>query len=263
MPRFTTLYSSSAGNSAIVEDAGRYLMIDIGGSCKATVQALEQLGLSPAGLRAILITHEHSDHIKGLRVFLKKNPVPVLAKRGTLQRLLQQGHLHQHAHFVQLGDATVEVDGFVVNAFATPHDAADSCGFRVKTPSGALCSLATDLGQMTADVFSSLMDSSLVALEANYDPHMLSYGPYPPQLKARIASAKGHLSNPDAAAAVVQLANGGCSKVMLCHLSKENNSPMVVKDTVHNALQQSGLPIPDSFSLHVAKRYAPSDWLEF
>ncbi len=263
MPRFTTLYSGSSGNCGVIEEAGRYVLVDMGGSCRATTRALLGLGLDIEGLAGILVTHEHSDHVKGLEVFLRKNPAPVLATAATLDALWYGELVPESAELVEAEGRQTDLGGFLVEAFPTSHDAAGCCGFRVVTPSGAVMAIATDLGKMTAEVFTRLEGAALVALEANYDPWMLAHGSYPPALKTRIASTRGHLANPDAAAAVAQLVAAGCRRVALCHLSEENNLPEKVHEALDAAFASSGLRRPEDCVLQVARRYEPSDWMDF
>lgn len=247
----------------MVEEDGGYLLVDMGGSARATNTALQQMGLQPDGLRGILITHEHSDHIKGLAVFLKRQRVPLVAASATLQYLWDAGAVPQDVDAVPCDGRPLEIGGFAVTAFPTSHDAVQSCGYHIVTPGSSVCAVATDLGKMTADVFVKLETAALVALEANYDPDMLRFGPYPAKLKSRIASVKGHLSNRDAAAAAVQLLDGGCQKLVMCHLSEENNTPRHVRSAIEMALKDAAMAMPKGCEVHVARRYNPIDWVQF
>lgn len=262
MPRFTTLYSGSSGNCAVVKAGGRFLLIDMGGSCRATVRALEGLGLAMEGLLGVLVTHEHSDHIKGLEVFLRKHPAPLLATSATLDALWDSGAVPVSAQLVEVEERCIPLGPFEVNAFPTSHDAAQSCGYRIAVE-GRVMTLATDLGRMTADVFVQFEGASLVALEANYDRQMLRDGPYPAMLKRRISGATGHLCNDDAAATVAQLIGAGCQGVALCHLSEENNRPELVQKAVDAALLQAGQRLPAGCRVQIMRRYETSDWMEF
>ena len=190
MAFFTTLYSGSSGNCGVVWQGEEYLMIDVGKSCRTTLSALKELELDPRGLRGILITHEHTDHIGGLSVFLKKNPVPVYAGEETLLHLEEQGILPAGVEAIPLGEAQEEIGGFGVKAFATSHDV-PCCGFRIETPDHKVMSIATDLGTLTPAVHQNLAGADLVALESNYDRECLRCGPYPYYLKKRIESARG------------------------------------------------------------------------
>ena len=262
-PRFTTLFSGSSGNAALVGGDGRYLLIDAGASCRQLLAAAERVGVSRGQFCGVLITHEHTDHIKGLNVFLKQVPVPVFSTPATLDYLWQADVLPAGADLHPLDSDSTGYAGFSITNFATSHDAAGSCGFRIEVENRAAMAITTDLGVMEEHVFRHLQNASLVALEANYDREMLRLGPYPAYLKKRIASHRGHLSNDDSAAAVVALMAGGCRNVVLCHLSEENNHPDRVLQTVREAFARSGREIEPGCSVRVAARYEPGEWVEF
>lgn len=259
--RFVTLYSGSSGNAALVEQGGRCLLVDIGNSCKATLSAIGEAGLSHASVAGVLITHEHIDHVRGLEVFLRRVPVPVFASGATLDWLWRQGACGA-AELVAVEGRPAEVEGFKVTGFPTSHDAAGCCGFRIRTPSGAEMAIATDLGHINEGVFAQLQNASLVALEANYDKEMLRLGRYPAYLKKRISSPVGHLSNEDSAAALAALIAGGCKNVSLCHLSEENNTPELALAALRRALAACGRGA-EACDIQVAPRYHPGRWMEF
>ena len=170
MAYFTTLYSGSSGNCALVRSGQQYLLIDMGKSCRITVNALKELGLALSDLEGILVTHEHSDHIKGLQVFLKNHPVPLYAGADTLDALDAMGVLPAGLETQAVEGRTLDVGGFEVTAFPTSHDV-PCCGYRIHTPDGRVMAIATDLGQLTTPVHQNLSGADLVALEANYDPY--------------------------------------------------------------------------------------------
>ncbi len=263
MARFTTLYSGSSGNSAVLEENGRYLLVDIGKSCRKTTQALDSLGLAAEQLQGILITHEHIDHVGGLKVFLKKNHVPVYASPATLDMLAVQDRLPPAAQLCPVDGSVQEVGDFGVQGFATSHDAIDCHGYRITAPSGKTMALATDLGYLSETVHKALSGASLVALESNYDPFMLRTGPYPPALKVRIAGQRGHLSNDECAGKVLELIQEGCQKFCLCHLSHENNTPAHALGTVKNLLVSAGIRPGEDGIIQAAKREEISNWMDF
>ena len=270
MARFATLYSGSSGNSAAVVRSGpegeEYLLVDVGKNCKQTLLALQELGLPVSGLRGILITHEHADHVNGLNVFLKKCPVPVYGSTGTLRALTAQQLVPPTARLLPLEEETV-LSGFTVRPFAASHDAADYRGYRITvTDAGheAVMGIATDIGTVDGAVFQCLRGCGLVALEANYDRVRLQLGPYPYYLKRRIASDTGHLSNDACAEVVAELAAEGCRRFALCHLSQENNTPELARVTVQRRAEQSLTPLEAaSLLLQVSPRHQPSPWVEF
>ncbi|MDO5601955.1 MAG: MBL fold metallo-hydrolase [Oscillospiraceae bacterium] len=240
MPSFTALYSGSSGNASVVQDGGRAILIDIGKNCKQTCLALEEAGIRPSELSGVFITHEHSDHVSGLRVFLKKYPIPVYGGAATLDYLADNGMVPPGAAMEAIDGRCADVGGFGVTAFPTSHDSVGCCGFRVETEKGHVLSLATDLGTVDDGVYGNLAGADLVALEANYDKAMLMLGSYPYYLKRRIASERGHLCNDDTAGVVSRLARGGCRKFALCHLSQENNTPMQALTAVRQQLWADG-----------------------
>lgn len=263
MSRFTTIYSGSSGNCGVVEHNGQFLLIDMGGTCKATLAGISELGLSLKNLQGILVTHEHSDHIKGLQVFLKKYDLPVYGSAATLQAVWQMNAVPETTQMIAVDEREEEVGDFVVKGFATSHDSAGCCGFRIIMPDKKIMALATDLGVMTNTVFSNLQGAQLVALEANYEPEVLMRGPYPYHLKKRIDSPQGHLSNPESARTVIELLKSGTTKVAFCHLSKENNHPLYVQTAIERALLDHKIQRTDEMVFQISNRTTVSPWIEF
>ena len=263
MATFLSLYSGSSGNCALVGEADRYLCIDMGKSCRATVGAMNQLGIDPAQLQGILITHEHSDHVSGLKVFLKKYAVPVFGSEATLAYLAGHDMVPPTARLEVLDEGGQSVGQFAVRSFHTSHDAVDCRGYRITAPSGHTAAMATDLGQVTEEVIEGLSGADLTVLEANYDPVRLRLGPYPDYLKTRIASPKGHLSNADAGDALARLLGEGCEKFALCHLSQENNTPQLALQAVSGRFLAAGaLPGRDGL-LQALSRSGVSPKIDF
>ena len=262
MASFTTLYSGSSGNCGLVQCGQKYLLIDMGKSCRITVNALKELGLALSDLEGILVTHEHSDHIKGLQVFLKNHPVPLYAGADTLDALDAMGVLPAGLETQAVEGRTLDVGGFEVTAFPTSHDV-PCCGYRIRTPDGKVMALATDLGYLTPVVQDSLTDCDLVALEANYDAFSLHGGPYPYYLKVRIASDRGHLDNKACAAELLDLIQDGCKKFALCHLSQTNNSPELALTTVYSVLLAAGIEPGKDVLIQAQTRNDISPYIEF
>lgn len=262
MASFTTLYSGSSGNCALVRSGSGYLLVDMGKSCRITLNALKTLGLAVSDCQGILVTHEHSDHIAGLEVFLRHYGIPVYAGAATLDALDDRGILPYGIEAVALEGRTEEVGQFAVTAFPTSHDV-PCCGFRIRTPEGSEMAIATDLGVLTPVVHQHLGGAALVALEANYDLYRLRYGPYPYYLKARIESPRGHLSNDECAAKCLELVQEGCKRFALCHLSQENNAPELALGTIWRTLAAAGVvPDPDTV-IQAQRRSEISPFLEF
>lgn len=262
MARFATLYSGSAGNSSVIEDGGRYILVDMGKSCRQTQIALKKLGLTPEALAGVLVTHEHSDHIGGLAIFLKYYPVPVYGSAPTLQYLTRRRLVPPETRLVEADGRAQDVGGFLVESFETSHDSAACRGYRVTTPSGGVACVATDLGFVSDEVMANLLLADVVALESNYDERMLMEGPYPYALKTRIASPVGHLSNDDCAVTLACLAQNGCRKFTLCHLSEENNTPALALSAARSALAQAGVE-PEICFVEAAARHNVSGIHEF
>ncbi len=224
MAEFISLYSGSSGNCNVVCAQGRYLMIDMGKSCKMTLAALKEVDLTIAQCDGILVTHEHSDHVKGLRVFLKKHPLPVYGAAETLDMLWQNELVPDDTELHTITYETEDIGAFAVRAFPTSHDV-PCVGYRIQTPDARVMAIATDLGVITPEVSQALVGCDLVALESNYDHYRLQEGGYPYYLKTRITSKRGHLRNEVCSEKIAELLIQGCEKFALCHLSQENNTP--------------------------------------
>ena len=191
MSEFISLYSGSSGNSSVVRCGERYLIVDMGKGVRTTGAALKELELNISDCDGILVTHEHSDHVKGLSTFLKKYPLPVYGAEETLEFLDANGVVPATCDLTALTPGREEDIGvFGVKAFPTSHDV-PCVGYRIHTPDEKTMTIATDLGVLTPAVHEALSGCDLVALESNYDLHMLRSGPYPYYLRARIESVRG------------------------------------------------------------------------
>ncbi len=244
--RFCTLYSGSTGNAAYLETPRARILIDAGKCTRTLISALRSIGVEPDTLDAILITHEHSDHVASLEVFCKKHAVPVHILYQSALRYSQNPpealcrcmQIHAAAPYsVTVGDVTV-------TAFETPHDSRASVGFRFEFPTdGGLVRLgyATDIGYVTDTLRTALAGCEAVVIESNHDVEMLMDGPYPYDLKLRIRSRRGHLSNRDCADLCASLAAEGTAHFLLAHLSEENNYPDLAYDESFSAL--AGYPV--------------------
>ncbi len=234
---FYTLASSSGGNAALVRCGDTALLLDAGISARRIAQALSALGMSPAGLDAVLVTHEHSDHVAGLATLGKKYGVPVYASRGTARRLTQAVNVRPF----DAGDV-FSVGAFEIRSFRTSHDTADSVDYRFDCADGSAGAL-TDTGFVTEEAAAALAGVDLLLLEANHDVERLKSGPYPYPLKLRILSDKGHLSNEAAADFALRCVRNGTRDILLAHLSAENNTPALAEYAVARRLQAAGLSI--------------------
>lgn len=238
MARIYPLFSSSKGNSTFIGTENGGILIDCGVSCRRLMNALSINRIPAEAVKAIFITHEHSDHVSGLKLFSGKLGCPVYGQKKTLQRLADTDKLSPNSLIVELTDKPVCAAGMEVRCFNTPHDTVQSCGYRITTDDNKTCAVCTDLGHVTEEVHRNLTGCRLVLLESNYDEGMLRIGGYPLYLKERILSATGHLSNDDCAAEIEKLIRSGTFYFVLGHLSQDNNRPYIADNTVRNSLKE-------------------------
>ncbi len=252
MARFTPLFSGSKGNCVAVGGADSFILIDAGVSAKRITDALCERGLDICRLTGIFVTHEHSDHISGVRVLASKRKLPVFANRATLSRLEADGHLAGTGGGIEVPDGGMEHYGMKITPFATSHDTVQSCGYVIETTDGRKAAVATDTGCVTDDMHTALTGCHLVYIESNHDVGMLTNGRYDPWLKQRVLSAQGHLSNDACAVELQYLAASGSTRFVLGHLSQENNLPDLARSTAQNALTTLNLREGIDFTLDVA-----------
>lgn len=239
--------SGSKGNAAIVEDAcsGRGVLIDCG-ICKRDVFAFaSEAGFDMGRLDAVLLTHDHSDHVSKVGVIvrgLKREGIPLYALPEVASAATQLGEV---AGMVDLRPMSIgsafETAGMRITPIKTSHDAAASCGFRFEGPDGDALGYATDTGFATDDMLSGLRDVRILAIESNHDERMLREGPYPRYLQERILSNEGHLSNAQSADALRQVATTRLEKVVAMHLSEHNNLPSLARESLGECLSSMGL----------------------
>ena len=261
MFNFCSLYSGSSGNCLLVETSNTKILIDAGESAKKITSALSLANIEPNQIDAILVTHEHSDHVKGLGTFSKKYDIPVYANSKTWDAMPEQSFKIAEKNIQKFTiEENFEIGDLKIHPFKIPHDAANPCGFNLIYENNKI-SIATDIGHMTSNIVHKLEDSLFVLLEANYDPEILKCSPYPYLLKKRIAGPNGHLPNSEAGKTISHLMNCGLKEVMLGHLSKENNFPelaykTVVEELIENKRDSSKIKID------VANRYEPSNLIK-
>lgn len=255
MLKFCSLYSSSSGNCLFVKSDNTNILIDVGVSLIKIENALNSINILPQNINAILVTHEHSDHIKSLGNFSKKYNTPVYASSKTWNVIGDQRDkisLDNQFHFCP--DERFSIGDFDVLPFNIPHDAIDPCGFNLYCGNEKI-SIATDLGHIDNNIMNYLNNSSFIMIESNYDEEVLKFCSYPSLLKRRISSSNGHLSNSSAGKVISTLKEHGLKCAMLGHLSKESNFPELAYSTTANQLNDS------SFNLFVADRQKPSDFI--
>lgn len=235
-----SLFSSSSGNSTLVTDGETNILVDAGSSLSAIERALGNINTEACEIDAIVVTHEHSDHIKGIKPLAEKYNIPVYANEKTAGEIVRlcRDFEKSHIRLISPGEPFT-VRGMEVTAFSTPHDSADSMGYTFLSQRGYM-SVATDMGHITKQVLGALSKSEAVLIESNHDVTMLENGRYPYFLKKRILSDKGHLSNEKCAWLATQLAIWGTKRIILGHLSEQNNTPELALDTTCNMLRQNG-----------------------
>lgn len=246
-----TLSSGSSGNCCWVKHGKCEFLIDAGISRRAISTALRSLGSDLSNISAVFVTHEHSDHVKGLPMLAKYEHLPIHAATETAQRLSGVDPdciVPHHPLFSVELSREVKVESFV-----TPHDSRASVGY-VITAGERRFALATDMGMCAKNVADALSGCEGVILEANYDAQMLKNGPYPIYLQERIASRWGHLENSESAKMAAYLALHGTRRILLAHLSEENNTPAKALDTVSAYLADHNIPL----DVEVAARHEPT-----
>ncbi len=253
MSRFCPLFSSSSGNCSYVGYGDSGILVDAGVSCKNILSALCDRDIDPASIKAVAVTHEHSDHIKGLKVLVKKLKIPVMASRPTLIALNEHGALPDGCEIIEAEGGAV-FDDIAVCRFATSHDCKGSSGYTFSLPGDQKFAVCTDLGYISDEVRENLLGCDLVMLESNHDINMLKNGPYPFYLKERILSDCGHLSNGQCASLLPELIKTGTTRFVLAHLSQHNNLPTLAKTASVATLMETGAKEQLDYILYVAPK---------
>ncbi len=237
--RVCNLSSGSDGNLTYIECGETKVLIDDGLSLKETTKRLCLLGVSPVEINAVLVTHEHTDHIKGIDNLCSKYNIPVYVHKDGLISL--KSKITKNIKIIPFDDFDFEIGNLGVQSFAIPHDVERCSGYNLYENNKKI-SILTDLGHTTTEIVNNLAGSTLVYLEANHDVNLLMNNPkYPYSLKKRILGNFGHLSNESSAKVIYQLLQNGTKQIVLSHLSKENNSPNTAYEQVVNYLQNRGV----------------------
>lgn len=257
--RFCPLCSGSSGNATYLEAGNARLLIDAGLSCKRICELLAAIGVAPASLTAILITHEHIDHIRGVNVLSKRFDLPVYANADTWRAMrMQLKDVAPKNVCAFESDCDFFLGSVRVLPFSTPHDAVHAVGY-VVSYNGRKAGVCTDIGHTDNRILEILGGCDLLLFEANHDVDMLMAGSYPYLLKKRILSGNGHLCNEDCAQALVKLRERGVRSVILGHLSKENNYPELALITVRSVLEAAGVT---DMEIALANRDTPTGVFE-
>lgn len=247
--RFSVLSSGSSGNATYLETGKRGVLVDAGVSCRRLKGLLARVGRGLEDVSAVFLTHGHADHTSGVKSLLRERLIPVYAAGGVADEV-------KGAEPVAAGEA-LDFGALAANFFAVPHDT-PTYGIRLSDGRRAVA-LATDLGEISMEIVERMRGVDALVLEANHDPEWLRRGPYSADLKRRVASRRGHLSNEQAAEAALALAPHGLKDLVLAHLSETNNSPMRATGTVRRVLKAAGY---GGIRVRAAIARHPTPWIE-
>lgn len=251
--RFCPLFSGSSGNSILVGEKDTNILIDVGMPGKSIDKELSAIGVAPNTIDGIFITHEHSDHIKGVGVLSRKYDIPVYAPSLTWQAMEGKIGAIKEKNIKLVDDKYTELNNLIIENFPISHDAACPRGYKVHGRYKRAC-VATDLGYFSPEVKLALDDSDIILLESNHDIEMVKFGPYPYPLKKRILSTVGHLSNEDCGKAIVDIFKDEYKTIYLGHLSKTNNYPELAYETVVSVLRENNIDIMKDLELRMCNR---------
>ncbi len=249
------LFSGSSGNCIYIEFSENYaVLVDAGKSNKQLENSFKTNNINPNNIKAIFITHEHSDHVAGLRVFIKNHDVKIYGSEGTLLALQEKGIISKKDNFEVLKKNEKNLDFFSVKPFSISHDCREGFGYSFVSGNGEKISVCTDLGYVSDEIKNDLKGSNTIVLESNHDTMMLQNGPYPYYLKRRILSEVGHLSNDSCGELLPYLVKNGTKNIVLSHLSAHNNLPdLAVQTSLNYLIRESMTPNVD-FCLNVAPK---------
>lgn len=262
---FMSLASGSSGNCYYLGTDTYGILIDAGIGVRTIRKRLKDVGITMDNIVAVFVTHDHADHIKSVGVLGENLFLPIYATARThvginknycmTQKLSVSAKMLEKYQPMQLRDFTIE-------SFDVPHDGTDNVGYCIRAGEKTFCFI-TDLGEITPTVEKYILRADYLVIEANYDEEMLKTGPYPPVLKARIASSTGHMSNADTAEFLATHWQPHLHNIWLCHLSKDNNRPDLAYKTVQLRLQQAGIIVGRDVELCSLNRSAPSELYAF
>ena len=260
--KLVSLFSGSSGNSIYVESEGCRLLFDAGFTCRKIQTALREIDVELKDIDALFIPHEHADHVSALGVVGRSAKIPVYCNEPTAEKiLLQRDHPSESLMNIFSTGSAVNINGVEITSFHISHDAAEPVGYKIsdgKTSVG----IATDTGIVTEEIFTALSGCKALLFESNHDIDMLKTGSYPIYLKQRILSDHGHLSNDSCGEALASLIDNGSEKLLLGHLSKENNTPFSALNTVQKILGEKGYKRNSDYVMNVARRDGISDPIE-
>ncbi len=251
MSKVCQLFSGSSGNSIFISSGGCNILVDIGVSAKKCENALHNIGVDPSDIDAIFVTHEHTDHSSGVRVFSTRYDIPVFAAENCIEDMLRTGVLEDKTD-IRVIENCVDMGSIGAVAFHQSHDSADCLGYRFNLPDGRVVSVCTDTGYITDEAKKYIKGTDLIFIESNHEISMVNTGPYPYYLKKRILGLQGHLSNFACGEYIKELAQSGTTRFVLSHLSRENNMPDIARQTAIAALSEIGMREDADFRLYVS-----------
>lgn len=252
MAKTCQLFSGSSGNSIYISTPGGGVLVDIGVSARRCEQALLAMGIDPAGIEGVFITHEHKDHISGLRVFASKYKTPVWAHEKVIDKMIYTGAIDASVSIHEMPGA-FDFGSAFVESFENSHDSAACIGYKFTLGDKRQIAVCTDTGYVTGSAREVLKKADLVYLESNYEKSILENGTYSYDLKKRIMSKKGHLSNRDSNQFALQLLESGTTHFVLAHLSRENNTPDVAAQSAIGTFAEAGARAGVDYRLFVSK----------
>lgn len=259
---FCSLYSGSSGNSILVSTNNTKVLIDAGLPGKSIENALSSIGETPTEIDAILVTHEHTDHTKGVGVLSRKYDIPIYTDALTWEAMSNSIGKIKEKNIKIIEKNHLNIKDMDILSYKISHDAVSPHGYSIYSNNKKF-SLATDLGYFSKEVKEALQGADAILLESNHDIEMVKFGPYPYVLKKRILSTEGHLSNEDCGNAILNIMDGNFKKIMLGHLSKTNNYPELAYETVKSILVENNINLTKDIDLLMADRSGPTRCIEF
>lgn len=254
MFEYCSIGSGSSGNCHVVKYKDTVILVDAGLTGKKITEGIEKLNIDAKNIKGLFITHEHHDHIKGVGIISRKYDIPIFANKKTWIAMKDKIGLVDKKNMIFFEtDKTYSLGEVLIRPFSIPHDSEEAVGYSFYKD-GEKISIATDIGMINENIRRNLYNSKIVVIESNYDHNMLMFGDYPYHLKRRIASLEGHLSNEDCGNFCVELVKKGTKKILLAHLSKDNNNVDVAHITTKSILLQNGIDVDNEIILEVLPR---------
>jgi len=251
MAKVCQLFSGSSGNSIFISYKDTKILVDAGVSAKRIITALDEIGESADELNAIFITHEHIDHTSGLRVLASRHHIPVFADSAVIEKMANENLINEKVEIYSL-EESLGLEGCDVIPFKLSHDSVSCHGYRFNLANGRSIGVCTDTGYVTEEARKTLCGSDLVFLESNHEITMLQNGSYPYYLKKRILSDRGHLSNLASSEFAAELVSSGTTRLVLAHLSRENNLPHIARETAVSTLLCEGFEEGRDYRLYIS-----------